>query len=60
LAIVSLGLGGVVFALTADFVIGVAVGAGFFAVAGRAMKAWSRKPAAPGLESPREREPAGH
>ena len=35
LAVVSLALGGVVFAVTADFVIGVAVGAGFFALAVR-------------------------
>ncbi len=59
LAVVSLALGGVVFAVTADFVIGVAVGAGFFALAVRAMRAWGRRPPQPDLEPQREREPAG-
>jgi ABC-2 type transport system permease protein len=59
LAVVSLALGGVVFAVTADFVIGVAIGAGFFALAVRGIHAWGRRAPRPGMVSPREREPAG-
>ncbi len=54
LGLVSLALGGVVFAVTADFVIGVAVGAGFFALAVRGMQAWSRQ--APQPDSPPQLE----
>ncbi|HEY5888854.1 MAG TPA: hypothetical protein VIT24_14050 [Acidimicrobiales bacterium] len=57
---VSLALGGVVFAVTADFVIGVAVGAGSFALTMRGVRAWSRGPSQLDLEPPREREPVGH
>ena len=59
LAVVSLALGGVVFAVTADFVVGVAAGAGSFALAVRAMRAWGRRPPRLDLEPPREREPVG-
>ena len=58
LALVSLALGGVVFAVTADFVIGVAVGAGFFALAVRGMQAWSRKAPQPDSPPQLEREPS--
>jgi ABC-2 type transport system permease protein len=59
LAVVSVGLGGAIFALTADFIIGAAVGAGFFALAGRAMQARGRKPPAPGRQTQPEHEPVG-
>ncbi len=59
LALVSLALGGVVFAVTSDFVIGVAVGAGCFALAVRGVQAWSRKAPEPASPPQREREPAG-
>jgi ABC-2 type transport system permease protein len=59
LAAVSLAIGGVVFAVTGDFIIGVAVGAGFYALAVRGIQAWSRKAPQPESARPREREPAG-
>ena len=59
LAVVSLALGGVVFAVTADFVVGVAAGAGSFALAVRAMRAWGRRPPQLDFDPPREREPVG-
>jgi ABC-2 type transport system permease protein len=59
LAAVSLAIGGVVFAVTADFIIGVAAGAGFYALAVRGIQAWSRKASQPESAPPREREPAG-
>ena len=58
LVVLSLALGGVIYAVTADFVVGLAVGAAFFALAVRARRAWARKPPPPGLEPQREREPA--
>jgi hypothetical protein len=59
LVAVSLAIGGVVFAVTADFIIGVAAGAGFYALAVRGIQAWSRKAHQPESARPREREPAG-
>jgi ABC-2 type transport system permease protein len=59
LGAVSLAIGGVVFAVTADFIIGVAVGAGFYALAVRGIQVWSRKAPQPVWERPRETEPAG-
>ena len=43
LIVIAIVVGGVVFALAGDFVIGVGVGAGVFALARQAMKAWGRK-----------------
>ncbi len=43
LIVIATAIGAVVFALSGDFVIGVGVGAGGFAVARQAIKAWGRK-----------------
>jgi ABC-2 type transport system permease protein len=43
LAIIAIAVGGIVFALAGDFVIGVGVGAAVFALARQAMKVWGRK-----------------
>ena len=40
LTVVAIALGGIVFVLTTDFMIGVGVGAAVFAIARQAMKAW--------------------
>jgi ABC-2 type transport system permease protein len=59
LAVISLALAGVAFAVTTDFVIGVAAGAGFFALAVRGIRVWGRRPPQLDLKPPREPEPAG-
>jgi hypothetical protein len=43
LTVIAIGVGGVVFVLASDFVIGVGVGAAVFAVARQGMKVWGRK-----------------
>jgi ABC-2 type transport system permease protein len=43
LILIAIAVGGVVFALAGDFVIGVGVGAAVFALARQAMKVWGRK-----------------
>ena len=43
LTIVAIAVGGIVFALSSDFVIGVGVGAAVFALARQAMKAWEHE-----------------
>ena len=42
LIVIAIAVGGVVFALAGDFVIGVGVGAGVFALARQGMKVWGR------------------
>jgi ABC-2 type transport system permease protein len=43
LTVIAIGVGGVVFVLASDFVIGVGVGAAVFAVARQGMKVWGRR-----------------
>ena len=43
LIVIAIAVGGVVFALAGDFVIGVGVGAAVFAVARQGVKVWGRK-----------------
>ena len=43
LSVIAIAVGGIVFALTGDFVIGVGVGAAVFALARQAIKVWGRK-----------------
>jgi ABC-2 type transport system permease protein len=43
LTVIAIAVGGVVFALTADFVLGVGVGAAVFALARQATNVWGRK-----------------
>jgi ABC-2 type transport system permease protein len=43
LTVIAIAVGGVVFAFTSDFVIGVGVGAAVFALARQALKVWGRK-----------------
>ena len=43
LTVIAIAVGGIVFALAGDFVIGVGVGAAVFALARQAMKVWGRK-----------------
>jgi ABC-2 type transport system permease protein len=43
LAVIAIAIGGLVFALTDDFVIGVGVGAAVFALSRQAMKLWGHK-----------------
>ena len=47
LTIAAIVVGGVVFAVTADFVIGVGVGAAFFALVRQATRVWGPKPGGP-------------
>ena len=47
LTIAAIAVGGVVFAVTADFVSGVGVGAAFFALVRQATRVWGPKPDAP-------------
>ena len=59
LMIIAIAVGGVVFALTSDFVIGVGVGAAVFAVARQVTKVWGPRSAAEaGTVSKAHREPA--
>ena len=59
LTAIAIAVGGVVFALTADFVIGVGVGAAVFALARQAMKVWAPKSSHEGnAASEPDREPA--
>ena len=48
LTVIAIAVGGIVFALAGDFVIGVGVGAAVFALARQAMKVWGRKERPPG------------
>ena len=41
--VIAIAVGGIVFALTGDFVIGVGVGAAVFALARQAITVWGRK-----------------
>jgi hypothetical protein len=43
LTVIAIAIGGVVFALTEDFVIGAGIGAVVFAVARQALKIWGYK-----------------
>ena len=43
LTVIAIAVGGIVFALAGDFVIGVGVGAAVFALARQAIKVWGRK-----------------
>ena len=43
LIVIAVAVGGVVFAFTGDFVIGVGVGAAAFALARQGIKVWGRK-----------------
>ena len=60
LAVVAIAVGGVVFALTSDFIIGVGVGAAVFALARQATKVWGHKSGhgADAASEPPDREPA--
>jgi len=58
-AVIAIAVGGIVFALTADFVIGVGVGAAVFALARQALKVWGPKGGHKGdAASGPDREPA--
>jgi hypothetical protein len=43
LVVIAIAVGGVVFALAGDFVMGVGVGAAVFALARQGMKVWGRR-----------------
>jgi ABC-2 type transport system permease protein len=58
LTVIAIAVGGIVFGLTSDFVIGVGVGAAVFALARQGMKIWDRKDdMTPGAPSERDPEP---
>jgi hypothetical protein len=58
LIVLAIAVGGVVFALAQDFIIGLAVGAAFYALAVRVIKAWGPTDGdEPHTEQPQDREP---
>jgi ABC-2 type transport system permease protein len=58
LTIIAIAVGGIVFALTSDFIIGIGVGAAVFALARQGMKIWGRKDdTTPEAASERDPEP---
>ena len=58
LALIAIAIGGVVFALSGDFVIGVGVGAVVFAIARQAMKVWGSNDHPEVTTSVSDREPS--
>ena len=58
LTVIAIAVGGLVFAITGDFVIGVGVGAAVFAVARQAIKIWGRKSDQADTTHEPDREPA--
>jgi ABC-2 type transport system permease protein len=58
LIVLAIAVGGVVFALAQDFIIGLGVGAAFYALAVRVIKAWGPTDGdEPHTEQPQDREP---
>jgi hypothetical protein len=58
LIVLAIAVGGVVFALAQDFIIGLGVGAAFYALGVRVIKAWGPTDGdTPHTEQPQDREP---